>query len=612
MEISLNDYESCLGDLPCDDAPVSCAVPWEIDLQNDWIENALLAGFFPNQTAGSLNYPTQLYRVRFCDGVELYLFHTELYSGSSAGGYKILQMIAVSDANQNFQVSDSTGAQALSGVQAFLDYRANQVDGFSVNSYSCDPSVVIDIEGCPHEEVSGQLSALSGLKEAMSTKTPSTIQLPQDLYRLRFCDGTEEHILAEELPQLPGPLGELQIITLEDTLQTFQTATLQGIGEVSLGEMLQMRSAPEALYLDGFEPEDIIEEAPLPPVWGGDPFGGPLRQLQDAPIPEVSYYIQDHLGNTRILYYTTFTDCDADSVRYHLEHVADYYPFGKILREYVAQGVPEKFLTTQHERDTETGLDYRGARFYDSEVGRFLSVDPLAREYAGWSTYCYTLDNPIRFIDPDGRSVEDDFIFNSQGQLIERIQTNEPDRFYVFGGFRVEQDDPNLVPIPVYNEIRLNSDLGHMARTIYAEAAGEGLASKIAVGEVIRNRANDITPSGPSNNYNARFSGVSTYEQVVNQPGQFESVATNSQRYTNTLEHIGGNGPGGGRRNEIRTAAFVQSMGAAINVDRQNTDSAQGATYFFSPYIPTPSWANTMTQVQIAEVDNNAFRFYRY
>jgi hypothetical protein len=31
--------------------------------------------------------------------------------------------------------------------------------------------------------------------------------------------------------------------------------------------------------------------------------------------------------------------------------VADYYPFGKILREYVAQGLPEKFLTTQHERD---------------------------------------------------------------------------------------------------------------------------------------------------------------------------------------------------------------------------------------------------------------------
>jgi RHS repeat-associated protein len=86
--------------------------------------------------------------------------------------------------------------------------------------------------------------------------------------------------------------------------------------------------------------------------------------------------------------------------------VADYYPFGKILREYVAQGLPEKFLTTQHERDVETGLDYRGARFYDSEVGRFLGVDPLAGMYAGWSPYHYTLDNPILFIDPDGRYID--------------------------------------------------------------------------------------------------------------------------------------------------------------------------------------------------------------
>jgi RHS repeat-associated protein len=141
----------------------------------------------------------------------------------------------------------------------------------------------------------------------------------------------------------------------------------------------------------------------LPPVWGGgDPFGETLNQLKDAPIPEVSFYIQDHLGNTRIMYHTTFTDCNQAAVLYHLEHVADYYPFGKILREYVAQGLPEKFLTTQHERDVETGLDYRGARFYDSEVGRFLGVDPLASERSWVSPYNYVQNNPILRVDPTG------------------------------------------------------------------------------------------------------------------------------------------------------------------------------------------------------------------
>jgi RHS repeat-associated protein len=64
------------------------------------------------------------------------------------------------------------------------------------------------------------------------------------------------------------------------------------------------------------------------------------------------------------------------------------------------------FLTSK-ERDIETGLDYFGARYYASTQGRFTSVDP---ENAGaalwhpqsWNGYAYSLNNPLRFIDPDG------------------------------------------------------------------------------------------------------------------------------------------------------------------------------------------------------------------
>ena len=69
----------------------------------------------------------------------------------------------------------------------------------------------------------------------------------------------------------------------------------------------------------------------------------------------------------------------------------------------MASGAEERFLTTQHERDVETGFDYRGARFYDGEAARFLSLDPLAAEFPEWSPYNYGFDNPILFIDPDGR-----------------------------------------------------------------------------------------------------------------------------------------------------------------------------------------------------------------
>ncbi|MEZ4755494.1 MAG: RHS repeat-associated core domain-containing protein [Flavobacteriales bacterium] len=82
---------------------------------------------------------------------------------------------------------------------------------------------------------------------------------------------------------------------------------------------------------------------------------------------------------------------------------SDYHPYGSILRQHI-NGAQEKYLTTHHERDLETGLDYRGARYYDSDVARFLSLDPLAADYASWSPYNYVMGDPVSLVDPDGRA----------------------------------------------------------------------------------------------------------------------------------------------------------------------------------------------------------------
>jgi len=81
--------------------------------------------------------------------------------------------------------------------------------------------------------------------------------------------------------------------------------------------------------------------------------------------------------------------------------VADYYPFGKILREWAPCQI-ERYLTTYHERDKASGYDYRGARFYDSDLGRFVSVDPLAEDFVYLTTYQYASNDPIANIDLDG------------------------------------------------------------------------------------------------------------------------------------------------------------------------------------------------------------------
>ncbi len=142
----------------------------------------------------------------------------------------------------------------------------------------------------------------------------------------------------------------------------------------------------------------------------GDPFEAPYAQRPAGSPDTLVFYQFDHLGNTRLAYRSL------GGTRQVL-HTADYYPFGKPLRTWsYSASQALRHQSTGHverseiphqgigKRDRESGLDYRLARFYDSDVGRFLSVDPLADHpnQVDKSPYAYTWNNPVKLRDPDG------------------------------------------------------------------------------------------------------------------------------------------------------------------------------------------------------------------
>jgi RHS repeat-associated protein len=119
-----------------------------------------------------------------------------------------------------------------------------------------------------------------------------------------------------------------------------------------------------------------------------------IAHFQSPTGPAVTYYHLDAIGSVRAL-----TDGSGTVVIRH-----DYFPFGEDTQ--AMTGDPLRF--TSQEIDAESGLHYFQARQYRQIWGRFTTVDPghvngSLEDPQGWNGYGYARNNPLKYVDHDGR-----------------------------------------------------------------------------------------------------------------------------------------------------------------------------------------------------------------
>jgi RHS repeat-associated protein len=149
--------------------------------------------------------------------------------------------------------------------------------------------------------------------------------------------------------------------------------------------------------------------------WAAQTTSGPDTNL--AHYPRLMYYYHpDYLGHVEYI-------TDLDGVPYQYFY---YTPWGEALVEQknvlpgMSYNSPYRFNSKElDEEPTErssrtpsknktsreqTGLYYYGARYYNPTVSVWLGVDPLAEKYPSLSSYVFTGNNPVIFVDPDGKA----------------------------------------------------------------------------------------------------------------------------------------------------------------------------------------------------------------
>ena len=142
------------------------------------------------------------------------------------------------------------------------------------------------------------------------------------------------------------------------------------------------------------------------------------------------YEITDHLNDVRVVISDIKEPLDTVNGPHDfyadIKSATDYFPGGMLQPGRSFNSNTYRFGFNGKEKDDEwtgvTGATYDyGFRIYDSRVARFLSVDPLTKDYPSWTPYAFAMNSPISGVDLDGL----EFFYVADGTLLGKVGTSQ-------------------------------------------------------------------------------------------------------------------------------------------------------------------------------------------
>jgi len=188
------------------------------------------------------------------------------------------------------------------------------------------------------------------------------------------------------------------------------------------------------------------------------------------PIPETDCYYY-HLGSSSFI-------TDANGIATQCLH---YLPYGETFINQQTNSFQSRYTFSGKEKDIETNYGYFGARYYNSNISIWLSVDPLADKYPSLSPYNYCALNPIMLVDPDGREID------PTSEKYVKAYENETQKRIVFLKDKMKNIDQNSKHFNNYskqidaysNVLSEIADLRDDPNNIYSVSFGKSLGQDV-------------------------------------------------------------------------------------------------------------------------------------